>query len=126
MHGNPTHPSSTGHGGGGAGFVGKLETAIGSAVGSQSLKARGLAKEHESNALKAQSAELAEAERLEHDAMARRERAVAHGAHPDFGHLGGAGRDAQGGAPNANELGGGAGYGLTGAGGAGSAARGGY
>ena len=34
-------------------------------------------------------AELAEAERLEREAMLRRERAVAHGAHPDNRHLGG-------------------------------------
>ena len=34
----------------------------------------------EANAYKAQSSELAEAERLEREAMLRRERAVAHGA----------------------------------------------
>ena len=78
----------------------------------------------EAAALKAQAAELTEAERLEQAALARRERAVAHGAHPDHRHLGGHNPGA--GAPNVNELGGGANYGVSGAGGAGSAARGGY
>ena len=49
---------------------------------------------------------------------------MAHGAHPAHRHLGGHNPGA--GAPNVNELGGGANYGVSGAGGAGSAARGGY
>lgn len=36
----------------------------------------------EAEAYKRQAAELSEAERLEHEAQVRRERAVAHGAHP--------------------------------------------
>lgn len=62
---------------------------MGSLVGSQALKERGYQKEQEANMFKAQSAEIAEAERLEKEALQRRERAVAHGAHPDNRHLGG-------------------------------------
>ena len=43
----------------------------------------------EAAALKSQASELTEAERLEQAALARRERAVAHGAHPDHKFLGG-------------------------------------
>jgi len=53
------------------------------------VKAKVMQKEMEAKALKSQSNELAEAERLEQEALARRERAVAHGAHPDNRHLGG-------------------------------------
>ncbi len=45
----------------------------------------------EARGLKVQSQELAEAERLEHEAGLRRERAVVHGAHPDNRHVGGMG-----------------------------------
>ncbi|ETW77835.1 hypothetical protein HETIRDRAFT_107484 [Heterobasidion irregulare TC 32-1] len=69
----------------------KVEHAVGSLVGSNKLKERAAEKEMEANAYKAQSSELAEAERLEREAMLRRERAVAHGAHPDNRHLGGPG-----------------------------------
>lgn len=60
-------------------MTGKVESAIGSMVGSNALKAKGLQKEQESNAVKLQTSELAEAERLEREAMMRRERAVGHG-----------------------------------------------
>ncbi|KAJ7196515.1 hypothetical protein GGX14DRAFT_672774 [Mycena pura] len=89
----PTNAVNVGHGhhtGGGA-LTGKIEHAIGTIVGSQSLKAKGLQKEQEARALKVQSSELAEAERLEQIAATRRERAVAHGAHPDNRHVGGLG-----------------------------------
>ncbi|KAH8113901.1 hypothetical protein DFH11DRAFT_282139 [Phellopilus nigrolimitatus] len=126
--GNPIHPGTTGRGTSGGGgtqrFAGKVEHAVGSAIGSQNLKAKGLAKEQESTALKAQAAELSEAERLESSALARRERAVAHGAHPQYRHLGG--RDPETGTTNPDELGGGGNYGASGVGGAGSGARGGY
>ncbi|KAJ3987885.1 hypothetical protein F5890DRAFT_1471959 [Lentinula detonsa] len=84
-------PSSHLNASGGTGHstTGKVEKAIGSAVGSNALKAKGMQKELEANALKTQSSELAEAERLEKEALLRRERAVAHGAHPDNRHLGG-------------------------------------
>jgi len=89
--GNPTHghmhPSSHGtnaHAQGGA-----SEKGVGSMVGSNAVKAKVMQKEMEAKALKSQSNELAEAERLEQEALARRERAVAHGAHPDNRHLGG-------------------------------------
>lgn len=123
-HGNAIHPGSRGTGG--QKLEGKMQSALGTMIGSQSLKAKGQAKEQEAVALKAQSAELAEAERHEQAAMARRERAVAHGAHPDLRHLGGQNPNHGAGAANVNELGGGTGAGITGAGGAGSAARGGY
>ncbi|KAI8976587.1 hypothetical protein BD414DRAFT_400169, partial [Trametes punicea] len=76
-------------GGGGTRLAGKAERAAGAMVGSQALKERGFQKEQEAGAFKMQSAEIAEAERLEKEALMRRERAVAHGAHPDNRHLGG-------------------------------------
>ncbi|KAJ3810189.1 hypothetical protein F5876DRAFT_77024 [Lentinula aff. lateritia] len=84
-------PSSNLNASGGAGHstAGKVERALGAAVGSNALKAKGMQKEMEANALKTQSSELAEAERLEREALLRRERAVAHGAHPENRHLGG-------------------------------------
>jgi len=76
-------------GGGGQRMTGKVEKAIGTLVGSNALKAKGLQKEQEATAIKSQGRELAEAERLEQEAILRRERAVAHGAHPQNRHLGG-------------------------------------
>jgi len=70
-------------------ITGKVEHAVGSMIGSKSLKAKGIQKEQEAMAFKAQGSELAEAERHEREALMRRERAVAHGAHPDHRHLGG-------------------------------------
>lgn len=67
--------------GGASATVGKIEHAIGTMVGSQSLKAKGLQKEQQAQAFKAQSAEISEAERLEHEASLRRERAVGFGTH---------------------------------------------
>ncbi|KAJ7449126.1 hypothetical protein B0H11DRAFT_2055512 [Mycena galericulata] len=78
-----------GRSGGGGAMTGKIEHAVGSMVGSNALKAKGLQKEQEAQGLKVQSTELAEAERLEREAGLRRERAVAHGAHPDNRHIGG-------------------------------------
>ncbi|KAF6764256.1 hypothetical protein DFP72DRAFT_871310 [Ephemerocybe angulata] len=81
----------SGHGNSGSGSgrtTGKVEAAIGSAVGSHSLKAKGLQKQYEADALQRQTAELSEAERLENEAHIRRERAVAHGAHPQNLHQG--------------------------------------
>jgi len=63
-------------------FIGKLEHAAGTLLCSSNLKAKGLQKEREAEALKVQSAEISAAERLEQEAGGRRERAVAHGAHP--------------------------------------------
>ncbi|KAJ7058225.1 hypothetical protein C8F01DRAFT_1256101 [Mycena amicta] len=83
--------TGTGTGSGGGATTGKIEHAIGSIVGSKSLKAKGIQKEQEARALKVQSSELAEAERLERESGMRRERAVAHGAHPDNRHVGGGG-----------------------------------
>ncbi|KAK7462754.1 hypothetical protein VKT23_007339 [Stygiomarasmius scandens] len=89
----PTHALNAGqatageHTGGS--MTGKVEKTIGTMVGSRSLKEKGMMKEQEAQSLKMQSAELAEAERLEREALMRRERAVAHGAHPDMKHLGG-------------------------------------
>ena len=66
-------------GGGGRRLEGKAERAVGSLVGSRALKERGMQKEQEASAFKMQSSEIAEAERLEKEALMRRERAVAHG-----------------------------------------------
>ncbi|CAK5274212.1 unnamed protein product [Mycena citricolor] len=74
---------------GGGAMVGKMEHALGTLVGSQSLKAKGLQKEQEAKAYKVQSSELNRAEALEQEALARRDRAVGFGAHPDHRHLGG-------------------------------------
>ncbi|KAJ7589310.1 hypothetical protein C8J56DRAFT_1075752 [Mycena floridula] len=57
-------------------------------LGSSSLKAQGIQKEEEAKAVKVQSSELAEVERLEAEAPMRRERAVAQGAHPDNRYFG--------------------------------------
>ncbi|KIK68728.1 hypothetical protein GYMLUDRAFT_36219 [Collybiopsis luxurians FD-317 M1] len=86
-----SHLNTQAAGGTGHSTTGKVEKAIGSVVGSNALKAKGMQKEMEANALKTQSAELAEAERLEREALLRRERAIAHGAHPENRHLGGPG-----------------------------------
>ena len=59
--------------------TGKIERIIGTVVCNPTLKAKGIEKEREAQALKAQSAEISEAERLEHEAQLRRERAVQHG-----------------------------------------------
>jgi len=75
-------------GGTGSRMTGKVESAVGTMLGSNSLKAKGLQKEQEANAIKLQGQELAEAERLEREALMRRERAVGHGAHPENRHLG--------------------------------------
>jgi len=85
----PSSHLNASQGGVGHASTGKVEKALGSIVGSNALKAKGMQKEMEANALKTQSSELAEAERLEREALLRRERAVAHGAHPDNRHLGG-------------------------------------
>ncbi|KAL0959718.1 hypothetical protein HGRIS_011411 [Hohenbuehelia grisea] len=81
---NQNHPSGSGQR-----MTGKIEHAVGSMLGSNALKAKGLQKEQEANEIKLQGQELAEAERLEQEALLRRERAVAHGAHPDNRHHGG-------------------------------------
>jgi len=83
-HGDPAHHT----GGAGTRMTGKVESALGSMVGSSALKAKGLQKEQEANAVKLQGRELAEAERLEKEALMRRERAVGHGAHPANSQLG--------------------------------------
>ncbi|KAF7360167.1 hypothetical protein MVEN_00745200 [Mycena venus] len=93
---NAINSTNQPHSGGGA-MTGKIEHAVGSLVGSKSLKAKGIQKEQEARAMKVQSQELAEAEKLEHEAGLRRERAVAHGAHPDNRHVGGMGPGGAGG-----------------------------
>ena len=77
----PTSAVSHGSGGGSSGqrLTGKVESALGSLVGSTALKEKGAQKEQEANTIKLQGRELAEAERLEAEALMRRERAVAHG-----------------------------------------------
>lgn len=63
----------------GSSTSGKVERVVGTMLCSQSLKAKGAQKEQAAQAFQAQRAELTEAERLEKEASARRERAVAHG-----------------------------------------------
>ncbi|EIW78643.1 hypothetical protein CONPUDRAFT_167609 [Coniophora puteana RWD-64-598 SS2] len=77
-----------GHGGGQS-MTNKVESAVGSMVGSNALKAKGMQKRQEADSIHQQSQELAEAERLEHEALVRRDHAVSHGAHPQNKHLGG-------------------------------------
>jgi len=71
---------------GGHSTAGKVENAV---IGSNALKGQISQKQREADAIHLQSQELAEAERLEHEALIQRERAVAHGAHPQNKHLGG-------------------------------------
>ncbi|KAJ7589374.1 hypothetical protein C8J56DRAFT_1164152 [Mycena floridula] len=79
--GNQSHGS-------GHSLAGKVERVAGTLLGSSSLKAKGIQREKEAKAVKVQSSELAEVERLEAEALMRRERAVGHDAHPDNRHLG--------------------------------------
>jgi len=107
-------------GGGGHSTTGKIEAAVGSMIGSQALKQKGLQKEAEAQNYKVQGSELQEAERLEREAKMRRERAVAHGAHPDNKHLGGINPNSGSNPGAMNQPGVGSGnYGGTAAGGAG-------
>ncbi|KAF5379090.1 hypothetical protein D9615_005934 [Tricholomella constricta] len=85
---NTLNRSDESRGGSGQSLTGKVERTVGTLVGSDTLKAKGLQKEQEAKAFKVQGAELAEAERLEHEALVRRERAVAHGAYPENKRLG--------------------------------------
>ncbi|KAH7906446.1 hypothetical protein BJ138DRAFT_1094133 [Hygrophoropsis aurantiaca] len=78
-----------GKGGGSHALTGRVEQAVGSIVGSNALKAKGMQKQQEVNSINLQGEELAAAENLEREALMRRERAVAHGAHPINKHLGG-------------------------------------
>lgn len=106
QHGNPLYPSphapasgvtgATGlggavHGSGGLktssgkspstqAFIGKVEHAVGTIISSETLKAKGIAKEQEAIAVKNQAAELSEAERLEAHAGLARDRANQHAA----------------------------------------------
>jgi len=66
-------------------LAGKLEHAAGVLLSSETLKARGIEKEREANAMKVQAAELGRAEQLEAAALAHRSSAVSHGAHPSHG-----------------------------------------
>jgi len=119
--GHTAPAAAAGHTHGQSSFVGKVETALGTVLGSQELKLKGEQKQQEAAALHAQASHLTEAEKLEQAAVASRQRAVAAGAHPDHGHLGGHNPGA--GAPNVNELGGGANIGVGGVGGASSTSR---
>ncbi|KAJ7034444.1 hypothetical protein C8F04DRAFT_956433 [Mycena alexandri] len=105
---------SQNHSSGGGALTGKIERKVGAVLGSSSLQAKGLQKEQEAQGFKVQSQELAQAEELEREAGLRRERAVAHGAHPDNRHVGGLGEPA----------GGGLGGGLSGAPGGGATRQG--
>ncbi|EIN08904.1 hypothetical protein PUNSTDRAFT_44410 [Punctularia strigosozonata HHB-11173 SS5] len=86
---NNTNP--TGHTGGGGmkNLEGKVEKALGTITGSATLKAKGIEKQQEAAAVKMQNTHLTEAERLEQQAAAHRERAVVGSAHPEQRHVGG-------------------------------------
>jgi len=81
VHHDNHHSRST-SGGTGTKLTGKVESALGSLVGSNALKAKGFEKEGEANAAHIQGLELAEAERLEREALMRRQKVVGQGAHP--------------------------------------------
>ncbi|KAJ7214046.1 hypothetical protein GGX14DRAFT_542307 [Mycena pura] len=68
---------------GGGVFVGKVEHAIGTILGNESLKAKGAMKESQARDANIRHSDLAQAAQLEREAGLRRERAVNHGAHPD-------------------------------------------
>jgi uncharacterized protein YjbJ (UPF0337 family) len=68
---------------------GKAQQLAGMVLSSQSMKAKGAAKEQEAAALRHQGDSLEQAEHHEAAARQARERAVQHGAHPDHGQLGG-------------------------------------
>jgi len=68
---------------------GKAQQLAGMVLSSQTMKAKGLAKEQEAVALRHQGENLQQAEHHEAAARLARERA-AHGAHPQHGELGGA------------------------------------
>lgn len=60
-------------------MAGKVERVLGTVMCSRSLKNKGMEKERAAQAHQSQRAEIAEAEKLEQEALVRRERAVAHG-----------------------------------------------
>ena len=60
-------------------LAGKVEFALGSLVGSQGMKAKGLEKEREADAATMRRLHLAEAERLEREAAMRRQNVVGQG-----------------------------------------------
>jgi uncharacterized protein YjbJ (UPF0337 family) len=68
--------------------IGKVQSAIGSLIGNDSLQAKGLQREQGTNTSRIQD-EIAEAERLEKQALIHRKRAVDEGAHPSNLMLGG-------------------------------------
>lgn len=60
-------------------MTGKMERALGTMMCSRSLKNKGMEKERAAQARQSQHAEIMEAEKLEREALVRRERAVAYG-----------------------------------------------
>jgi hypothetical protein len=61
-------------------LTGKAESALGSMIGSNALKAKGLQKEREANNANSQRLDLAEADRLEHQALLLRQKVASQGA----------------------------------------------
>lgn len=68
---------------------GQLEHAFGTILSSQTMKAKGAAKEAEGRQMKLQAQEIGRAQGFEQEAQLSRERALAHGAHPDHAMSGG-------------------------------------
>jgi hypothetical protein len=84
---NPSNPvgsnqikTSTGHSPSTQAALGKIESAVGSLVSSDSLKAKGDAKVAEADAIRAQNAELKYAATLETNAQLARDRENVHAA----------------------------------------------
>ncbi|KAF9787902.1 hypothetical protein BJ322DRAFT_1045913 [Thelephora terrestris] len=74
---NEVGDTSSGHPSKSSKFGGKVETAVGNMIGSDSLRAKGIQKEREARDLNMQSNELAQAESLEREAKMHRDRAMA-------------------------------------------------
>ncbi|KZS98257.1 hypothetical protein SISNIDRAFT_481019 [Sistotremastrum niveocremeum HHB9708] len=117
--------TASGHSAGTQAMIGKVEHAAGVILSSQTLKAKGLAKEEEAAAVKAQNQELANAQQMENSANLARDRAAVHGAHGTaHAHAReniNAGGNYGAGPTNASDVG--AGYGVGGVGGAGPGVR---
>ncbi|TFY60566.1 hypothetical protein EVJ58_g5059 [Rhodofomes roseus] len=88
VNANNAPPGYTGTGHHNGGPVDRAEQHVENIVGAKAVRNQAGDKESEVNAIKAQSAELTEAERLEREAKMHRDRAVAGGAHPANQRLG--------------------------------------
>jgi len=100
IDGTPVHPRDQKTGS--LKFQGKLEHTMGALLCNSNLKQKGIMKEEQARAIQQQALHLTEAERLEEEALRRRDRAVQHGAHPLNRSLGGGQASLSNNAPTAN------------------------